>query len=238
MAAIRRWGAIGVVVLAVVFGIWSLIGYSWMRHTEESGPDYSELGQPSLPPPTPVTPEVVAPLPAQPASIAAPSTIDETRQTLPTAVPLRPDKAARISKAEIKKLLPRARPKVWQVPEAGNLGIQEEARLVWCAEEYIGRDDRCGWPLIDMMSGERQRKVKIPSEEFEITAVGITHLPSATRFIAYPFVQRFGFFSDGQYGIIVSNGKKYDRDDVQQAMKSLWRKRMDELDPNRPISPG
>jgi hypothetical protein len=161
----------------------------------------------------------------------------------PSADPPAPDPKPlplnNISLSRVKKLLPRlTRPRVWQVkPDQTLLGYQE-SDLVWCAQEYIRPDDRCSWPLYDMMSGGKQQKVKIPSEEFEITAVGAIHLPSGTRFLAYPFAQRYGFFFDGKYGAIVSTGKKYDRDEVQQAIKNLWRKRMDDLDPNGPTNPG
>ena len=87
-----------------------------------------------------------------------------------------------ISLSRVKKLLPRlARPRVWQVkPDQTLLGYRESA-LVWCAQEYIRSDDRCSLPLYDMIGSGRQQKVKVPSEEFETTAVGVNHLPSATN---------------------------------------------------------
>jgi len=86
-----------------------------------------------------------------------------------------------------------------------------------------------------MLAGEKRRKFNVPVDEFKISAFGILHLPTGTRFVASPLVQRYGFFLDRQLGMTLPGGKKYSADELHQTMRELWRKRMDTLDPNGPI---
>lgn len=194
------------------------IGYTWWVHSEESR-ENTQTALPSLVPP-------VAPSPV-------PRAIEQSASALtPQAKPKSPS----VASARPTIPMPGSRPKFWQVrPDEKLLGYQE-GKLVWCAEEYIV-EGSCTLPLYDMLGGGKQRKVTLNPEEFAITSFGITHVPTETRFIAYLGAQRFGFFWDGKFGVSLPNGKKYDGEEVRQAMKEHWRKRMDLLDPNGPVDP-
>jgi hypothetical protein len=148
-----------------------------------------------------------------------------------------PRRVARISPARIARLLSKlARPKVWQVKPDETVLAYQESNLVWCAEEYIS-ENGCTLPLQDALAQAGRAKSGIRAEEFKIDPFGITHVPTGTRFNAYPFVQRYGFFRDKNLSVRRSNSKIYEAEALHVVMLELWRERMDALDPNGPIEP-
>lgn len=218
-----RAAILSIVVAFVVVAVGGII-YSWFLEQGDCREDRSStisreaviIPQPKLDPVPPSAPE---------------SDVEITLLRPPPAELQTKRGPTKIAKGQITVPLPRDRPKFWLVrPDETALGYQD-SEFVWCPENYIG-EKGCSLPLIDMLAGHRSGTSKIPSEEFAIGQYGITHIPTETRFVAYLGGPRFGLFWEGKSYAPASNGKKYNREDVREAMIEYWRRRVDAIDQN------